>query len=392
LIVYPTKPEEIVMRIFRIALPILLILSSGLQAQDESSYSGELTADLSDYSLLEVRTPQNLRCDIRLNTHKSNMMIANYRIWAKARTKAQESRFIKLIEVRLDQEKIQDGVAKIRVLAPTTAPWEGTSYSIGASLDIKVPENFGVDSRSMYGDVEIDGPLSLAEINCDYGTVRITNVIGETNIKSSYADIEVGKLTGEVMIEAIYSDIYVDSVTITDGIGSFQSSNGEIELRNIVGPIEAFTSLSNIIAVNLAAESGSILLRTTYGRIDARQIRGELVAETSYEPIELEDIYLNFGFCKIETSYSPIDVKIVEINDAQLIVNNSYNSININLPKNVSSKLILNVDEGGRIHTKGLSIKPLAMDKNRLVGMAGSGVSRIEANLNGIGEIYIQGY
>ena len=376
-----------------VTLLLGLAFALPIYAQEGRTVShGNLNTTVGNKSLLEIVTPDNLQCNINLETHHQNNITAEYQVWAHAKNAEQEDRFLKLIAVKLDNRGGSDEAIKIRVLAPTTAPWEGTSYGVGADLEIWVPENFEIDTKMMRGDIVIEGPLKYAEVDCEYGSVEISYIDGETSIKTSYADIEASYLEGAVSIESIYSNITAEYITITSGIGTFSSSNGKLDLENITGPIEATTSNENIIAENLIAEFGSIILRTNYGRIDGDLIKGELIAETSYQPINLDDIYLLSGSSRIETFYSPINVEVSQIDDTELTVNNTYNSINLLLPDDMSGKLILNIDEGGKIHTKGLSIKPLVMDKNRLVGLVGDGAAKIESNVSGIGDIYIEGY
>ena len=100
---------------------------------------------------------------------------------------------------------------------------------------------------------------------------------------------------------------------------------------------------------------------------------------------------MTHGMNRIETSHAPVNISLESIEESQLLINNVYSSINVVLNADISAKLMLSVDEGGKIHTRGFPIKPLAMDHNRLVGIIGEGLSRIEINVEGIGEINIDG-
>ena len=374
-----------------VLITLAILLVAGVVAHAESYSTGNMSATISGEGLLEIRTPQNLRCDIKIRTHSSSSVEAKYRVWAHAKTTEQEDRFIKLIEVKLDKNYSRENTIRIRVLAPTTAPWEGMSYGVGVEMDVYVPEDFDIDTRSMYGQVDVTGPLNRAKVDCEYGSVNVEHIDEETDISSSYSNVSVSYLKGMITIDAKYSEIIIEDIEIEDGTGLFKSTNGNVTLENITGPLEVITNQSNIQASNIKTDNGCLLLRTDYGNIDAEDLSGELVVETSYGNIEMKDIYLPYGISKFETKYSPIDVMIIDIDDAQLLVNNTYSSINLNLPSDISAKLTLSVDEGGKIHTQGLAIKPLTMESNRLVGIAGDGVAKIEANVDGIGDINIKG-
>ena len=181
------------------------------------------------------------------------------------------------------------------------------------------------------------------------------------------------------------------NIVVGDNPALFETSYGPIELSDILGPLEANTSYESIDVKNIQAPRGSIILRTSYGKIKADSISGELVCETSYDPIVLSNINFTHGLNSIETRYSPINIDLFKIEDAQLVINNTYNNINMILPKDISARLTLAVDKGGKIHTRGFPIKSLIMEKTRLEGLIGDGRSKVELNVDGIGEINIEG-
>jgi hypothetical protein len=315
----------------------------------------------------------------------------SYDKWARAKSTAQEKRFIDLIEIKFDTQTLNEDRMTIKVLSPTRAPWEGTDYGVAVTMNITVPTNFEIESRSSNSELNFVGPLSRAKIENDYGPISINGVNGTTVIKTSYSAINLSRLKGMVNIDAIYSPIVADDIVLDEDTGWFETTNAEIKLNNIGGSLEAQTSSSPITAENIITDDGSVVLRTTYGKINAREIKAELVCETSFEEIKLSDIDLTHGFSTFETSLSPIDIEFSDIKDSEVSINNSYSGINLSVPPKLSAKLILTVDEGGKIHTQGFPIKPMVMQKDRLVGIVGNGLSRIEANIDGIGEINVKG-
>ena len=373
-------------------LSLTIAVAAGIAlAQTGTHTNGTATLTATDVSILEIDTPQNLHCKINLNTHGSQSVDISYDKWARAKSSTQEQRFIDLIEIKFDAKSINEDRMTIKVLSPTRAPWEGTDYGVGVTLNILVPKDFEIESRSTNSELDFTGPLSRAKIENDYGEITIGDVHGMTVIKTSYSTISLSRLSGEVNIDAVNSPITADNIILNEDTGLFETTNAEVKLNNIVGSLEAQTSYNSITAQNVITDDGSVVLRTTYGKIDARGIKAELVCETSYEQIKLSDIDLTHGLSTFETSFSPIDIEFSNIIDSEVSINNSYSGINISLPPKPSAKLILTVDEGGKIHTQGFPIKPLVMQKDRLVGIVGDGLSKVEANIDGIGEINIQG-
>ncbi len=351
----------------------------------------KLALPADDKTLLEINTPQNLRCDIVVETHEINVVEVEYFKEARARSSAMEKRFVELIEIKLDNKAREGNGLRLRVLTPTRAPWEGSDYGVSLELKITVPHNFRINSRSSYGSIKLYGPFGGVKIDNEYGSVAIESVKGETVVKASYSQINLSDLEGAVLVEAVYTKIYVEDIIITEGPAIFKTSYSPVELDNIEGSVKVYTGNGPISASDIDAESGCVILSTSYAPITADNIAGELVCETSYQPIDLTDINFAQGRNKIETKYAPINVEIMNMGDSQLLINNTYSSINLSLASGLSARLMLAVDEGGKIHTRGFSLKPLVIEKNRLVGIVGDGLSRIEVNIDGIGEINIEG-
>lgn len=374
-----------------ISLITLLIIAGTGYGQEVFTDSGRLTMPTEGKDILEIRTPQNLRCSILVKTHTKNTVDIEYRKWAKAKSLDREKRFVNLIEIQLDEKSRDEQGLRLKVLTPTKAPWEGTDYGIGLDLDIKAPENFSIDSHNSNGSIELIGPFKGVEVYNEYGSIEIENVKGELVVKASYSQVKFFDIEGSVLIETQYASINGKDIVITDGPGIIETSYGPINLERVKGSVEVHTSYGAIDVSDIDAGTGSVVLTTSYNPIRAENITGEIICETSHGTIDMEDIYLASGMNKIETKYAPVNVTINDINETQLLINNTYSSINAIFESDISAKLLLAVDEGGKIHTQGFSIKPITMDKTRLVGIVGDGLSKIELNVDGIGEINIKG-
>jgi hypothetical protein len=352
--------------------------------------NGVLISNTDGIDMLEIRTPDNLACDIDLIAQSQNNIEINYEKWTNVQSAEAKQRYFRLIEIYLDDNAQTSGGLRLRVLTPTRAPWEGKDSGIRLRLRIKVPHNMKIDTKNSYSDIKLVGPLAGISVNNEYGSVLARDIKGEIVIKTSYSDVSLERVEGDIDVQTSYSGILARDITITNNMGLFETSYGSITLANIRGALEANTSYESIDASNLNAPDGSIVLRTSYGKIKADNISGELICETSYNPIELSNINFTHGVNNIQTRYAPIDIDMFKIDDAQLLINNTYNNINLILPSDISARLTLAVDKGGKIHTRGFAIKPLVMEKTRLEGLIGDGRSQVELNVDGIGEIDIE--
>jgi len=370
---------------------MLLLVGVTAYCQEKVVEKDEFSLSSKGKSYLEIRTPQNLSCDISIETHDSKTIELDYRKWAKAKSSAQGKRFIDLIEIQFNEKTRDPEGILLKVLSPTRSPWEGSNYGVGVQFDIIVPKNFKINSHNSYSSLDLFGPFDGIEVFNEYGSIEVNDVKGELIIKASHTKVELSRIEGFISVESRNAEISGEDIIITNGPGIFETSHGSINLENIQGSIEAHTSYSPVIVSDINAGAGSVILTTTYGPINAENVKGELVCETSYGPIELKEIYLTHGMNRIETKHAPVNISLESIEESQLLINNIYSSINVVLNANISAKLMLSVDEGGKIHTRGFPIKPLTMDYNRLVGIIGEGLSRIELNVEGIGEINIDG-
>jgi len=294
-------------------------------------------------------TPTNLGGSVTLQVGDEDACSVEFECWARARNRKMAKEFTELVEMYLEAE---DGVVTLKLITPRNAPWEGTNYAIKANLEIYVPPDIVVETKTRYFRMDISGPLTKVDVRNSYGEVRVAGVSEETSIDGSYIRVEVENIEGGLDIETSYNSIRVRDVDTKDG--------------------KAF-------------------LKTTYGKIEVEELVGQLEARTVYNPIHCSDITLLGGTNEITTVYSKIDLELEEIEDCRLTVSNSYGAINVTVPEDLSARLTLSVGRGGTINTDRILIRPLVLDKIRLEGICGDGDSEIELDMNGIGKILLRG-
>ncbi len=370
---------------------LTLFLAAVSRAGKSMIENGHLSAGAAGKTTLEIRTPGNLGCEIKVKAGSLSTVSVEFEKWCQARTDDDARRFAELIDIRLDNEARRPDGIRLRVLAPAKAPWEGKNESAGVNLSINVPLNFMIDSKSSFSTVDLVGPLAGAFIGNEYGDISVVDVNGQVDINTSYSHIDLSRIVGLVNIEADYSGIEGSDLELQGARGVFSTSYGAVELRNIKGSLEVNTSYDAISISRVDAGDGNVILRTSYGRIDADDVIGELVCETSFSTVNLCRLNLPHGVSSIETKYSPIDVDVASLGDAKLTINNTYNNVNLSLPPDVSARVSLMVDRGGKIHTRGFPIKPVSLNRNYLEGIIGDGRSLIEVTVDGIGEINLSG-
>jgi predicted membrane protein len=121
------------------------------------------------------------------------------------------------------------------------------------------------------------------------------------------------------------------------------------------------------------------------------RFEGQLDASTVYSPIDATDITLIDGKSEFKTVYSKIDLDIAELQDAQLYVQNTYGNVNLVVPEDLSARLKFTVGRGSKIITRGIIIRPTVLNQTTLEGICGDEESEIEVDINGIGQIQLEG-
>ena len=341
-------------RTFCFVFTLIFVFLAIFSLLDFAFASDEYTRTAQANTSGEVRefrltAPTNLGGSVILQVGDEDACSVEFECWARAGNRRMAKEFTELVEMHLEAE---DGVVTLRLITPRNAPWEGTDYAIKANLDIYVPPDIAVETKTRHFRLDISGPFQRVDVRNSYGEVQVVDVSEETTIDGSYTKVEVENIRGELDIETTYNSIWVGDVD-TEGGGAF--------------------------------------LKTTYGKIEVENLVGTLDASTQYDPIHCSGLILLGGENHIRTVYSKIDLEIDEMEDCGLSVSNSYGNISLTVPEDLSAHLRLSVGRGGTINTKRILIRPLVLDKTRLEGICGDGDSKIGLQVNGIGKILLEG-
>lgn len=327
---------------------VLFPLSDTAFAFDESTRVGqaETTGKIEEFRLT---SPANLAGVLNLEVGEDDICSVDFECWARAKNRKMAQEFTELVEVNL--EKI-DEVVTLELATPRSAPWEGTNYAVKVSLDIYLPPDVVVETKTSSFELDISGPLRKTYIKNRYGSIELSDVSEETRITGSYNRVEVSELQGDLEIETSYNSISVEDVN-TKGKRAF--------------------------------------IKTSYGKIELEDFSGQLEAYTVYSPIYASNITLLGGRNEIKTVYSKVELELEGLEDAKLYVYNSYGNVDLAVPTDLSARLTLIVGRGGKINTDGILIKPQVLGKTRLEGICGDGDSEIEVDISGIGKIRLEG-
>ncbi len=367
---------------------LLFLAGSLVQATEPAEQSGKLSEALGGKLIFEIRGSRNLNGSIKMIPQDEDRVDVSFQKIAGAESKSQEKLFLDLIDLKLTSETDR---AVLSILTPSDSPWQGKDYHVSLDIIVQLPEKAKIEGNLQFMKIDVSGPFEGIQINSGFSEVSLAGINGPVDITTSFAPIILSDITGSIKAETRYGEIRAMDIKVPMGSAIFKNTGQAIKLSDIAGPVEAYNSYSPIEASDIDATEGTVVLRTSYSPIDVRDISGELICETSFSPIKVVDCTLSHGQSRFETSYSPIKAELSTTDASQLFIFNNYSNINLSIPMSMSTQLAASVDEGGRIHTTDLPLKPTYLDATRLEGKLGDGTGRIELKVSGIGLIDIEG-
>lgn len=335
--------------IILISLWGILVASPEVVCSEEFSQASQSKVSAKGASEFRLITPANLGGQVYLEVWDEDDCMVKFKIWARANTQEEAKEFTDMVELELDRE---EEVVDLKLTTPHPAPWEGSNYGINATLYIFIPHNFTVKTKTQAFDLDITGPTPTLNIENQYGKIQVSDVSEETRISSTY---------------------------------------GQVDVENIRGALNIETSYNSISVRNADTDDEKAFLKTSYGKIDVEKFKGQLEASTVYSSIDASDITLLDGRNEFKTVYSKIDLDITEMKDAQLYVQNTYGNVNLVAPNDLSARLKFTVGRGGKIIARGIIIRPTVLNQTTLEGICGKEESDIEVDINGIGQIQLEG-
>jgi hypothetical protein len=332
-----------------ISLLCILVAIPVIVRSEEYSASSQSKVSAKGASEFRLTTPPNLGGQVYLEVWDEDDCQVRFTIWARAKSTEQAKKFTDMVDFELDRE---EEVVDLKLTTPHPAPWEGSNYGINATLYVFIPRDFTVKTQTQAFDLDITGPIPTLDVQNQYGKIQVSDVSEQTTISSTY---------------------------------------GQVDMENIKGAINVETSYNSISLRNSATDGEKAYLKTSYGKIDVEKFEGELEANTVYSTIDASEVTLRDGKNEFKTVYSRIDLDVAEMQDAQLYVQNTYGNVNLTVPEDLSASLKFTVGRGGKITTRGIIIRPTVLNQTTLEGTCGEEESEIEVDIDGIGQIRLEG-
>ena len=183
--------------------------------------------------------------------------------------------------------------------------WGGDSVKVSVDYKVWVPEQAGVEIKSVSGDVEVapiggkakidsvSGNVGVrgaagADVKLVSGDLEMENVAGDAFIKAVSGNIDVTKIKGSVEADAVSGDITlqdvseamsVDVKTVSGNVtyAGLLKAGGHYELQTHSGDVRMVLPSDSSFDLEANTFSGDIdsdFAITTSGKISPREVRG----------------------------------------------------------------------------------------------------------------------
>ncbi|MFH1372825.1 MAG: hypothetical protein ABII79_03410 [bacterium] len=294
-----------------------------------------------------IRSANTLQGSLRVITTTDSKVSVSYRKKCRTSSSSQAIDFIDMIAIELNHKP---EAVMLELRAPNPAPW--SSHESGmVDAEVVVPENCVLEIDAAYFDLTANGPFE------------------EVNVPSSMGKLEVRNVTARLYLKTVNGSVYLENIS------------GEILVSTSNAPLAARQIVSNGQTARFINDGGNIGINDFSGQIDVK---------SSYGRIELSDFKLRTGRSSIRGKSGPITVDISEIDDARVMISNRFEDIEITVPVDLSARLSLAVEEGGKIDVGDFLFKADLVQPDRLNLVAGDGEALISASLSGKGNIYLR--
>ncbi len=302
---------------------------------------------------LRIIGPDNLGGSITISTATAqNAQLELVKIF-KVSNESEAATFDR--EIQFEFRSIESTI-ELQIRSRSGAPWEGRDQGARVEVTFTIPENWDLEIRGRFFEMDLSGPFRRADIQTEYGRIKLANVTQRTRVVGSYTGIELSKLKGDIVAQTSYADLV---------------------MRDAIPSAERPARLTDV--------NGSIVVE---------KLAGAVVAESENAPIFLSDVVLLGTGSSLRAANGMIKADISEFGNAELDIQNKNGAVILRMPKTLSARLNCSVGTGGSIQTGGLDIQthPNLISVGRLEGIIGTGKGVIDIDVLGPGQIGIQGF
>jgi DUF4097 and DUF4098 domain-containing protein YvlB len=172
-----------------------------------------------------------------------------------------------------------------RLMIRTNQDRVRNNQRITDDLDITVPRNMSVESRSSNGDHEVSGIDGDVDINTGRGDVRLSRIGGNVRLDISRSEvIRLVEIKGRVDVQGRGNDLEMDTIAGQVTVGG--TYGGTIDLKNLAKPLR----LEGSRGTELSAQAIPGRISMDLGEFSARDVVGPMRLVTRARDIKVQQV------------------------------------------------------------------------------------------------------
>jgi hypothetical protein len=340
-------------RIVAAVLPLLLV-SGFAYAGQKLQREDHKTIDVQGQTTIIINNARGKTIVVGERGAKTVKIVAEK--WVHAKDSKSAQRIMDGLE--FDVEVEGETIAVISKL-PKDAGKDHSFWSVvkgkkhGAYIDItvEVPYEFGVETSTTSGDVQVTNISGLARVNATSGNVMLREIGGTSVIELTSGNINASEIGGDLHIAA---------------------SSGNAEVRRVKGQLAVQATSGNVYAYEVG---GGAMVNLITGDLELKGCLGDVIFSTSSGSALIKGVV---GGVSATSSHGNLDVVIVPVGEKEFYLNTSSGDVVLHYFAAEDYGFLLDVNTCTGSIKGDLELTKLdRVTRRKLKGVVGNGKSRV---------------
>ena len=142
-----------------------------------------------------------------------------------------------------DQTAVEFDNDRLSIHTPRNSGWSILRGGNQLRIEIRMPEDSGLQARLGSADLRTVGRLGAVEVKTGSGDISIAETSGDVRIQSGSGDIRADVVGGDMEITTASGDV---SATRVEGTTSIRGASADVTLEEAEGPVHLNTASGDI--------------------------------------------------------------------------------------------------------------------------------------------------
>jgi hypothetical protein len=319
----PQKMKKSVYKSATLLLAGLILLASGLSAQQEVSkeYHKEYTAKKG--VTLDLN---NKYGNIVVATSENDNVVINVKVTVRYPNREKAEKLLSYIDVKFDESPGSISAETVIDSKFNFTGWSGESRKFMINYNVEMPVGMDLTLANRYGNTELEDLDGLVNIDIKYGNLTAEKFSRGNEKPLNRLELAYGKGTIE---EAGWMDLvirYCGNLTIEKGQALLLDSKYSKFVLGTISSLVAESKYDNIRIEDI----NNLILDTGYADINIEALNKKLKFDGSYSSLNVERIPKGFESVEVNSRYTGVRLGIDESASYKLDGKVSYGGLKFN--------------------------------------------------------------